>query len=77
MEHLDVAVIGGGESGLAAAYALRKQGLKPVMLEASGRTAGSWPHYYDSLTLLPRPVTAPCPACPSVAIRSSTRTETR
>ncbi|MFF3356555.1 flavin-containing monooxygenase [Streptomyces sp. NPDC002917] len=51
MEHLDVAVIGGGQSGLAAAYALRKQGLKPVMLEASGRTAGSWPHYYDSLTL--------------------------
>ncbi|MFC8257163.1 flavin-containing monooxygenase [Streptomyces sp. NPDC057291] len=51
MEHLDVAVIGGGQSDLAAAYALRKQGLKPVMLEASGRTAGSWPHYYNSLTL--------------------------
>ncbi|MET7312930.1 FAD-dependent oxidoreductase [Streptomyces sp. NPDC005571] len=51
MESLDVAVIGGGQSGLAAAYALRKQGLKPVVLEASGQPAGSWPHYYDSLTL--------------------------
>lgn len=51
MERLDVAVIGGGQSGLAAAYALRKQGRKPVVLEASGQPAGSWPHYYDSLTL--------------------------
>lgn len=51
MEHVDVAVIGGGQSGLAAAYALRERGLKPVVLEASGKPAGSWPHYYDSLTL--------------------------
>ncbi|MGY4932166.1 NAD(P)-binding domain-containing protein [Streptomyces sp. 900116325] len=51
MEHLDVAAIGGGPSDLAAAYALRKQGLQPTVLEASGRTADSWPHHYDSLTL--------------------------
>ncbi|MFD5895909.1 flavin-containing monooxygenase [Streptomyces sp. NPDC060366] len=51
MERLDVAVIGGGQSGLAAAHALRGQGLKPVVLEASDQAAGSWPHYYDSLTL--------------------------
>ncbi|MEW1599480.1 NAD(P)/FAD-dependent oxidoreductase [Streptomyces sp. NPDC093808] len=51
MEHIDVAVIGGGQSGLATAYALLRRGLRPVVLEASHRTAGSWPRYYDSLTL--------------------------
>ncbi|MFI7020370.1 flavin-containing monooxygenase [Streptomyces sp. NPDC050164] len=52
MEYADVAVIGGGQSGLVAAYVLRQRGLAPVVLEASGRAAGSWPDYYDSLTLL-------------------------
>ncbi|AXK34426.1 NAD(P)/FAD-dependent oxidoreductase [Streptomyces armeniacus] len=47
----DVAVIGGGQSGLAAARALLAEGLRPVVLEASDRPAGSWPRYYDSLTL--------------------------
>ena len=51
MEHIDVAVIGGGQSGLATAHALLRRGLRPVVLEASDRAAGSWPHYYDSLTL--------------------------
>ncbi|MFE1011674.1 flavin-containing monooxygenase [Streptomyces sp. NPDC058794] len=51
MEHVDVAVIGGGQSGLATAHALLRHGLRPVVLEASDRTAGSWPRYYDSLTL--------------------------
>ncbi|MGW6917905.1 NAD(P)-binding protein [Kitasatospora sp. NPDC054939] len=51
MEIVDAAVIGAGRSGLAAANALRAQGLTPVILEASDRPAGSWPHSYDSLTL--------------------------
>lgn len=51
VDHIDVAVIGGGQSGLATAHALRRQGLQPVVLEASERAAGSWPRYYDSLTL--------------------------
>ncbi|MFD7552611.1 flavin-containing monooxygenase [Streptomyces sp. NPDC059578] len=48
---VDVVVIGGGQSGLASAGALVRQGLEPVLLEASDRPAGSWPRYYDSLTL--------------------------
>ncbi|MES4909063.1 MULTISPECIES: NAD(P)/FAD-dependent oxidoreductase [unclassified Streptomyces] len=51
MEHVDVVVIGGGQSGLAAAHMLLREGLSPVVLEASERAAGSWPRYYDSLTL--------------------------
>jgi putative flavoprotein involved in K+ transport len=48
---MDTIIIGGGQSGLAAARALRHAGLTPVILEAGDRPVGSWPHYYDSLTL--------------------------
>ncbi|WP_327280791.1 hypothetical protein OG723_39395 [Streptomyces sp. NBC_01278] len=51
MEHVEAVAIGGGQPGLATAHALVRAGLKPVMLEASDRAAGSWPHYYDSLAL--------------------------
>lgn len=44
-------VIGGGQSGLAAARAVRDAGLRPLVLEAGARPSGSWPHYYDSLRL--------------------------
>lgn len=44
-----VVVIGAGQSGLAAARALRELNTSTVVLEASDRPAGSWPHYYDSL----------------------------
>lgn len=47
----DVVVIGGGQSGLAAARALQARGITPVVLEAGAEPAGSWPRYYDSLTL--------------------------
>jgi putative flavoprotein involved in K+ transport len=44
-----VVVVGGGQSGLAAARALRELLMPAVILEASDRAAGSWPRYYDSL----------------------------
>ncbi|WP_166354792.1 flavin-containing monooxygenase [Phytoactinopolyspora limicola] len=46
-----VVVIGSGQSGLAGASAALDAGLRPLVLEASDRSAGSWPQYYDSLTL--------------------------
>src|ERR1035438_10263116 len=46
-----VIVVGGGQSGLAAARALRELRMPTVILEASDRPTGSWPHYYDSLRL--------------------------
>jgi putative flavoprotein involved in K+ transport len=47
----DVVVIGAGQSGLAATRALQARGISPVVLEAGPEPAGSWPQYYDSLTL--------------------------
>lgn len=51
MIDVDALVIGGGQSGLAAADALRRAGRAPVVLEAGPEPVGSWPSYYDSLTL--------------------------
>jgi putative flavoprotein involved in K+ transport len=48
---IDTLVIGAGQSGLAAARALRSHGITPVVLEAGEAPTGSWPKYYDSLTL--------------------------
>jgi putative flavoprotein involved in K+ transport len=47
----DVVIVGGGQSGLAAAYAAGRAGLRPLVLEAGAEPVGSWPHYYDSLAL--------------------------
>lgn len=51
METVDIAIVGAGQAGLAAAHATRRAGLRPVVLEASDSAGGSWPHYYDSLRL--------------------------
>lgn len=46
-----VLVVGGGQSGLAAARATRDAGMEPVVLEAGEEPTGSWSKYYDTLTL--------------------------
>ena len=46
-----VVVVGAGQSGLAAARALRQLDQPALVLEAGDRAAGSWPRYYDSLRL--------------------------
>lgn len=47
----DTIIIGGGQAGLAAGYYLQKSGLRFLILEAGDEPVGSWPRYYDSLTL--------------------------
>lgn len=47
----DTLIIGAGQAGLAAGSTLQRAGLEFVLLEAGPSPAGSWPHYYESLTL--------------------------
>jgi putative flavoprotein involved in K+ transport len=51
MTSADLVVIGGGQSGIATAHAATRRGLRPLVLDASSGPGGSWPAYYDSLTL--------------------------
>lgn len=50
-EDRPVYVIGGGPGGLAAAAALREQGVRAVVLEKSGDVGASWRSHYDRLHL--------------------------
>ncbi|MFD6951356.1 FAD-dependent oxidoreductase [Nocardiopsis sp. TSRI0078] len=51
MEHAPLVVVGAGQAGLATAHAANRRGVSPLVLEAADHVGGSWPHYYDSLTL--------------------------
>jgi putative flavoprotein involved in K+ transport len=46
-----VAVIGGGQAGLAIGYFLRQQGYRFVILERASELAPAWRERWDSLTL--------------------------
>jgi putative flavoprotein involved in K+ transport len=50
-ERLDVAIVGAGASGLAAAAALRRRGLDPVAFDGDERIGGTWARRYDRLCL--------------------------
>ncbi|MFA0963610.1 ArsO family NAD(P)H-dependent flavin-containing monooxygenase [Roseivirga sp. BDSF3-8] len=47
----DVIVIGGGQSGLAVGYYLRREKLSYLILDAQEKPGGAWQHAWDSLTL--------------------------
>ncbi|WP_018700992.1 ArsO family NAD(P)H-dependent flavin-containing monooxygenase [Amorphus coralli] len=47
----DVAIIGGGQAGLAIGYYLRRTGLRFVILDAEEVPGGAWLHGWDSLRL--------------------------
>ncbi|WP_330296900.1 ArsO family NAD(P)H-dependent flavin-containing monooxygenase [Streptomyces sp. NBC_00503] len=50
-QHTDAVVIGGGQSGLAAGYHLRRLGIEHVILDAQAAPGGAWQHTWDSLHL--------------------------
>lgn len=50
-QRLEVAVVGGGQAGLAIGYHLRQQGRRFVILERASELAPAWRERWDSLTL--------------------------
>lgn len=50
-ERVDVAVIGGGQAGLAVGYYLRRAGLSFVILDDQDAPGGAWRHVWPSLRL--------------------------
>ncbi|MFH0411914.1 NAD(P)-binding domain-containing protein [Corynebacterium sp. L4756] len=48
---MDVIIVGGGQSALATAYYVQKQGLDFVILDAQEGPGGMWPNTWPSLTL--------------------------
>jgi putative flavoprotein involved in K+ transport len=50
-DRFEVAVIGGGQAGLAVGYFLAKQGRHFTILEASGSIGAAWRSRWDSLVL--------------------------
>jgi putative flavoprotein involved in K+ transport len=51
MERFETVVVGGGQSGLAVAYHLRKRDRQSVILDANERIGDSWRRRWDSLRL--------------------------
>jgi cation diffusion facilitator CzcD-associated flavoprotein CzcO len=49
--HADVVVIGAGQAGLAAAYALQRAGADFVVLDGDAGPGGAWQHRWPSLRL--------------------------
>ncbi|MCZ2824411.1 MULTISPECIES: NAD(P)-binding domain-containing protein [unclassified Modestobacter] len=49
--HSDVVVIGAGQAGLSAAYALRRAGADFAVLDGDGGSGGAWQHRWPSLRL--------------------------
>lgn len=51
MNKFDVVVIGGGQSGLAMGYYLRRTGLSYIILDNQKESGGAWLHTWKSLRL--------------------------
>ena len=51
MDHIDIAVVGGGQAGLAVSYELTQRGVEHVVLER-GRTGQTWRGRWDSFCLV-------------------------
>ncbi|MFS0788685.1 NAD(P)/FAD-dependent oxidoreductase [Shouchella sp. 1P09AA] len=51
MKYIDIVIVGGGQAGLAMAYALKRINLDCIILDENSETGYSWRNRYDSLEL--------------------------
>ncbi|WP_226926606.1 NAD(P)-binding protein [Jonesia denitrificans] len=61
-EHHTAVVVGGGQSGLATAYYLRRYEVDFLILDNQEVPGGAWLHAWPSLTLFPPRSFPTCPA---------------
>lgn len=57
-------VIGGGQSGLATAYYLRRYGIEHLILDDQDRPGGAWLHVWPSMTLFSNSASSNLPGKP-------------
>ena len=76
-QRLDVAVVGGGQAGLAIGHYLREQGCRFVILERASELAPAWRERWDSLTLFTPVATARSRDFRFPVTRTATRPGTR
>lgn len=62
--HVDVAVLGGGQSGLACGYHLRRAGVDHVILDRQPLPGGSWQSTWPSLRLFSSSAQSSLPGWP-------------
>lgn len=61
---VDVAIIGGGQAGLATTYHLRRAAIDFVILDGEAEPGGAWRHGWDSLRLFSPPAYSSLPGWP-------------
>jgi putative flavoprotein involved in K+ transport len=61
--HVDVAIVGGGQAGLATAYETTRRGLETLVLDAAPEPGHAWRSRWDSLRLF---TPARCSALPGL-----------
>ncbi|HET9648747.1 MAG TPA: NAD(P)-binding domain-containing protein [Microlunatus sp.] len=73
--HTPIAVVGGGQAGLAMGYHLRRIGVSFVILDAAARTGEAWRSRWDTLRLFSLPRYASLPGLPIQTASYPTRDE--
>ena len=72
IEHIETAIIGAGQAGLATAYHLQRQGRPCLILDGNEQVGDNWRAQWDSLRLYsPAVDTTACQGCRSLVRRWS------
>ena len=75
--HVDIAVIGGGQAGLATSYELSRRDLQHVVLDAAPEPGHAWRSRWDSLRLFTPAWFSALPGMPFPGDPTPTRPRTR